>query len=154
MGNRFCADFLTEQIGKQVTVRFDPEKLHEDLHVFRTDGIYLGAAPCVEAVGFNNAEAARNHMRARAARLRAVRAVDEAHRKMTVETQIALTATDTEAPPPPETKVVRLMRTSGSLAISADAVRLDAEETEDMLVAASEARRAHRLRLVGEDDGE
>jgi len=46
------------------------------------------------------------------------------------------------------------MRTSGSLAISAEAVRLDAEETEDMLVAASEARRAHRLRLVGEDDGD
>jgi len=154
MGNRFCAPFLTAQIGKQVTVRFDPEKLQEDMHVFRPDGIYLGAAPCVEAVGFNDVDAARAQMRARAAYLRAVKSVDEAHRKMTAEAQIALTATNTEAPPPPETKVVRLMRTSGSLAISAGAVALDAEETEDMLVRASEARRAHRLRLVGEDDGD
>ena len=48
-------------------MRFDPEDLHADVHVFdRDDGHWLCLAQCRDPVGFNDTKAAREHGRVRA----------------------------------------------------------------------------------------
>ena len=105
-GNRFWAEFLSGHRGKRVAVRFDPQSLHDDLHVYAQDGRYLGAAPVIEAVGFDNADAARAHNRARNAFLRGVKMQADAEKRMTIE-QVAAALPAAEAPAPLNTKIVR-----------------------------------------------
>lgn len=73
LDNRYWADFLLEHRGQKVVVRFDPQNLQADLHVYRIDGTYLGAATCHEAVGFADVDAARRHGQARRSFMRATR---------------------------------------------------------------------------------
>ena len=54
LNNRYWSEFLHERRGQKVVVRFDPQRLHDDLHVYRLDGAYLGAAKCVDRVGFGD----------------------------------------------------------------------------------------------------
>jgi putative transposase len=82
MGNRFWGDFLTEIRGTKIVARFDPEALHDGIHVYRLDGGYLGFAECVEAAGFNDVNAAREHGRARRQWSRAQRDALAAMRKL------------------------------------------------------------------------
>ena len=42
--NRYGADFLTDHAGERVVVRFDPDNLHNAVHLYRNDGRYLGEA--------------------------------------------------------------------------------------------------------------
>ncbi|PIE13798.1 MAG: hypothetical protein CSA70_03525 [Rhodobacterales bacterium] len=60
-GNRYWSEHLIAHAGKKLMVRFDPENLHDDLFVYTLDGRFIDRAPCIEAVGFNDAEAARQH---------------------------------------------------------------------------------------------
>jgi len=83
LGNRFWADFLQNHTGQKLVVRFDPQNLTSGIHVYRLDGSYLGFADIIEATGFNDAGAAREHSRARNQNRKAIRAQLEAQRKMT-----------------------------------------------------------------------
>jgi len=65
MGNRYWADFLHAHMGQKLVIRFDPDNLHAGIHVYRLDGSYLDKANVVEAVGFSDADAARDHGRKR-----------------------------------------------------------------------------------------
>lgn len=58
-GNVYFNEALWKHEGEKVIVRFEPEDLHAPIHVYRLDGVYVCEAPCVEAVGFLNAEAAK-----------------------------------------------------------------------------------------------
>lgn len=109
LGNRYWAEFLPGLIGHKVTLRFDPEALHEPLHVYRLDGAYCGAAECVEAAGFADTEAARRHGQARKRWLRAQKEMLDAERTMDIRDVAALLAKATpEAPPAPaEARLVR-----------------------------------------------
>lgn len=62
--NRYFSDFLLQHRGTSVVVRFDPQALHDDLHVYRIDGTYLGAATCFAKAGFNDQQAAQAQSRA------------------------------------------------------------------------------------------
>lgn len=106
LGNRYWAEFLHEMMGKPVTVRFDPDALHDGAHIYRQDGSYLGFAECFEAVGFADKDAARRHERKRKTYVRAARDFAKAERDMTLE-QIVAALPDYDEPPTPETKVVR-----------------------------------------------
>jgi putative transposase len=114
-GNRFWAPFLTDLRGTRVSVRFDPQRLQQDLHVYALDGRYLGAAPCIEAAGFDNVEAARAHNRARAAWMRGQKMMLEAERRLTIR-QVAEMLPSAPEPVVPERKVVRLMAGNAALA--------------------------------------
>lgn len=70
VGNRYWAECLHDYLGKPVTVRFDPDNLHDGVHIYRTDGSYVGFAECIEAAGFFDAESARTHARDRRAFVR------------------------------------------------------------------------------------
>ena len=72
---RMLAHKLPE--NRRVVARFDPEALHDGVHVFSLDGRWLCFAPCIAAVGFADTEAAREHGRVRG---RYRRALDQAAR--------------------------------------------------------------------------
>ncbi len=161
MGNRYWAEFLTNHRQQKVIVRFDPQKLQADLHVYRLDGAYLGAAPCIEAVGFADVDAAREHAQARGAHRKAVKAQLDAERKMTPAQAAALLPEPEEPTPPPESKVVRLVSGANALKLAANR-DTDTEEDEDAQGAwtrsLAQTTRAlagsGRLRVVQPDDDE
>lgn len=128
-GNRYWADQLSGLIGHAVTLRFDPDALHEPVQLYRQDGSYLGEAECLEAVGFDSTEAARQHGRARRAWLRAQKDMLAAERRMSVRDLAALhAAAETLPPPKPEARVVRpVFPASGSAALK---VEHDQDERE------------------------
>lgn len=71
--NRYWCPELADRIGESLVLRFDPQHLHSGVHVYATDGRYVGYAGCIEAVGFGDREAAREVGRAERAKNRAVR---------------------------------------------------------------------------------
>lgn len=93
--NRYWSEKLIAYAGKKVMVRFDPENLHEDLHVYTMDGVFIDAAPCIEAVGFNDAEAAREHARLKRLFMKAHREALRLGRLLTPE-QVAAQIPDPE----------------------------------------------------------
>ncbi len=63
LGNRYHSEVLHEHGGELVTLRFDPDNLHEAVAVYRQDGRFLCDAPCIAAVGFDDVDAAREQAR-------------------------------------------------------------------------------------------
>jgi transposase InsO family protein len=157
LGNRYWAEDLLEYRGQKIIVRFDPEQLHEPLHVYTLAGQYVASAECQLAAGFNNVEAAREHARKRNAFKRGWRMMAEAEKKYPIE-QVAAMLPETTEPPAPETKIVRPMFGRSGAAASAAALQLSDEQEVDMLINAAMAdamagRRQH-IRLVEDPDGE
>jgi len=105
-GNRFFADQLLEHRGRKVTVRFDPDNLTAPLRVYRLDGVFVCEAECVEAVGFNDIEAARTHARDRREWLRGTKMALAAERRLSIG-DVAAMLPRIEEPEPPEPKLVR-----------------------------------------------
>ena len=136
LGNRYHATFLYAHRGQKVMVRFDPDAVQEDLHVYRLDGTYLGAAECIEAVGFNDTDAAREHGRARRAWVRGEKMKAEAEVKMKIGDVAALIekTRPPQAPELPTTTVVRgVFGTAGNTALKP--VAEQQEDDEDALMA-------------------
>ena len=58
--NRYWCEELTEYAGRKVTVRFDPQNLHDDLFIYSADDSkFIARAECLHAVGFRDAEGGR-----------------------------------------------------------------------------------------------
>ncbi len=106
MGNRYWSEAIARFAGEPVVVRFDPQRLHDDVHVYETNGVYIGLAECVEAVGFNDSRAARDHARARTQWLRHQRKIAQLERRLTPR-QLAESLPAVPNPPDPDRKVVR-----------------------------------------------
>lgn len=68
-GNRYYAPELRDHAGKKVTIRFDPDDLHSEIHVYDRAGGFLVTAPVIEATGFFDKESA-GQRRAQEAELR------------------------------------------------------------------------------------
>lgn len=51
-GNHYHSDWMSEHPSRQVVARFDPEDLHSGVHIYGTEGAYLGFAECRQKVGF------------------------------------------------------------------------------------------------------
>lgn len=73
-GNTYWSPDMIELAGKVVTLRFDPDNLHSDVHVYQRTGEYVGAAPVIGDTGFstnqgrNGAASWRRRSGARSAR--------------------------------------------------------------------------------------
>ncbi|WP_051356905.1 transposase domain-containing protein [Azorhizobium doebereinerae] len=148
-GNRYWCEALLEHLGRKVVARFDPDALHESVHLYRPDGAYIAAAQCVERTGFFDSAAARVHARARNDFLKAAKAMAKAERKLSLDDLAALMPT-VEAPEAPETKVVRpVFGTAGNAALRADP---DMEHDQDSVLA-DFGRAMRQLRVVRDNDG-
>jgi putative transposase len=145
--NRYWAECLTNQIGRKVVLRFDPQAFHDGVHVYRPDGAYLGFAPCLDAVGFADAEMGRAHARARAAWLKGMKAAAQAERRLS-SAQVAAMLPQVEPPERPEAKVVRPV--FGNLAVAVAAP--DTEHDQDAVLA-DFGRAVAKLTVARKQDG-
>lgn len=144
LGNRYWADFLTQHVGQRLIIRFDPDALHDGVHVERLDGVRLGFAPCWEAAGFRDIDAARAHARARRQWLRGWREMTAAEVRLTAAEAAKLLPT----PAPEEPVAAKVIRPifGGNTALA-----VQPEETAETIDFDAAFSRA--LRLVREEAG-
>jgi len=114
LDNRYWAECLHDHIGKPLTIRFDPDNLHDGVHVYRLDGAYIGFAECIEAAGFGDSAAAREQA-SRFKRFRkATKEAAAIEQQMTLNQYIELLPEIDDAPAP-ETKVIRMVSGANAL---------------------------------------
>lgn len=58
-GNRYFAEACIPLRGDRVTVRFDPDNLHREIHVYDQTGRYVASAELLEDTGFTDVAGAR-----------------------------------------------------------------------------------------------
>lgn len=58
-GNRYWHPELSSRRGERVTVRFDPDALHSEVHVYDLEGRYITAADLIADTGFHDASGAK-----------------------------------------------------------------------------------------------
>lgn len=107
--NRYWDDVLHNHAGKSVVVRFDPQSLHTRVYVYTLDGRYLCEAACVDAAGYDDSIAARDHNRARNQFKRAARAQLDAARRMDAH-DAARFLPNIESPDAHDARIVRPVR--------------------------------------------
>ena len=130
-GNRFWHEDLLALRGQTCVVRFDPQALQADLHVYRTDGTYVCAAPCVQATGFSDKNAAQEHGRARRRWIRAAKEQVAAEKTLSLSDLAAMTTVPADEPSETiEAKVVRpyFPAASGNAALAVDYDEIEAQE--------------------------
>ena len=161
LGNRYHDQQLVELIGRPVVVRFDPDRLHAPIHVYRLDGGYVCTAECWADTGFADTEAARRIAQARKLRRRGLKQVAEAEKVFDAEQLARDIAASAKLPAPePETRVIRpLFRAAGNTALKpieepAESDLSDRQAARDRRLV--EALRAHHgatpLRVVSDDE--
>nr|WP_294917355.1 transposase domain-containing protein [uncultured Neokomagataea sp.] len=145
-GNRYWADFLNQYPGEKVVVRLDPENLQQDVHVYRMDGTYLGAAECREKIGFADKAAAQRHARAYKAYSNAAKAQREAAVRLSQD-ELARVFADlpTHEETPLEAKIVRPLRPR-PLVSGANALAVDFDDDEERAREAEEMAEVMQLR--------
>jgi transposase InsO family protein len=141
--NRYWHEKLLEHRSEKVIIRFDPDNIQQDLPVYRQDGTLICTALLVEAVGFADADAAREHAKAKSQFMRGVRDQRDAERKLG-HTQVAALLTGGDMPVPQRTAA----KISGNLALKADTeMSPDAVDDFDRRFAAS----LRKLRAANSD---
>ncbi|SDH94865.1 transposase domain-containing protein, partial [Roseospirillum parvum] len=126
MDNRFWDEALHRFIGQKVVVRFDPQALHDGVHVYRRDGAYVGFVECQHAVGFNDVAAAQEQARRRRRWMRATKEAAALERTLQPD-ELAALLPEFEKAEPPETKIARPIF-DGSAAVK---VMPERDEDED-----------------------
>ena len=149
LGNRYWCQALLALRGQKVVARFDPERLHDGVWIYRMDGPFLAHAPVLEAAGFADADAARAHAAKLKRFVKATRELSEAEKRLSIAEVAAMTPLP-KAPEPPEPKVVRLV--AGNTALRAVPTPDEQSEDEERLLRAIRMNAAHRgLRVVGQE---
>ena len=107
LGNRYWTEELVNHAQQKLVVRFDPQDLHGDVHVYRLDGSYVCSAPVIEAVGFADTDAARAHSQARAKWMRSQKDMLAAEKVIGIDQVAAMLPAVDDAPAPQPSTVVR-----------------------------------------------
>lgn len=72
-GNVYWSAAMNVLAGRDVTVRFNPDELHSEVHIYLKDGRYFGAAECIQKTGFFDQAAAKRRAKQEADYLKATR---------------------------------------------------------------------------------
>lgn len=113
--NRYWAAPLNAVAGQHVTVRFDPDRLQDELRVYDASDRLICVAPCIAATGFDDAEAARTHARDRGSYLKLQREQQRLHQKLTADELARLYGgTAPAAAPAPTPPKVKRLATGGA----------------------------------------
>lgn len=105
-GNRFWAAECGRYLGQLVTVRFHPDNLKREVHVYGQDGGYLLRAELIQDFGFSDQAGAIAAKKRRQTAMREMRAGLEAERRLTAEMVAELQAPAAE-PEIPAASVIR-----------------------------------------------
>ncbi len=143
--NRYWTDALSTVAGQRVTVRFDPDNLASEVHVYALDGRFLVSAPAIEATGFLDVESAKARAKQEGAWRKAVRTAAELENLLSADQLAALLPDDEPEFEAPEPSVIRPVRMRGTAAAAVKrAPLIDRLDFED-LAPAAEARTPLRL---------
>lgn len=112
-GNRYWHPELDGFRGDKVTVRFDPDNLHSEIHVYDLEGRYLVAAQIIATRGFADAAGAKETAKRVAEHRRRAKALAEAEDLISAEALAELQAGSKPADAP-EPTVVRAVRTAAA----------------------------------------
>lgn len=146
-GNRYWSEECGGLHGERVTVRFDPDNLHSEVHLYAQDGRFLTTAQLIADSGFLDVTGAKETGKRWADYRRRMRAAAEAEQLLAAEEVAALQPIPV-APPTPEPTVVRAVRHRGQTAAA-----LKAELSPQVATNRErETRVFDRLRLVGDDE--
>jgi transposase InsO family protein len=118
--NRYWAPALTAHAGKHLTVRFDPDRLHQPVRVYDSADRLICEAECVGTHGFADTDAARDHAAKRSAYIKAVNAQARLHTELSAAELARLYADGAEpasAPPRERPSVTRLAAGASAKAI-------------------------------------
>ncbi|QDH35827.1 transposase domain-containing protein [Porphyrobacter sp. YT40] len=146
-GNRYYSPVCLDHLGATVTVRFDPDNLHREVHIYDKQGRYLAQADLIADHGFFDQAGAIEVGKRRKQARREVRAGLEAERTLTA-IEVAAAQVPAEAPPRPDTTIVRPIRhrtTVGSAALKPQPAAAVPDAGEEEIIAALGAA---RLRVV------
>ena len=139
MGNRYWAEALHAWRGQRVIVRFDPDALHDDLHIYRPDDGYLCTAPVIDAAGFADADKAREHNQRRKQLMKGVAMQADAMLRMTIDQVAALQPVLDAVEPPPPPRLVRMMN-GPALPVRAPALDEQPEDERTLIAAVRQLR--------------
>lgn len=108
-GNRYWTEELNRFSGRKVILRYHPTErvLHDAVYVYGLNGDFICEAPCYQKAGFNSAEDAERHTRARRQYLRKVKDVAKAERQLEAAKIAAM------VPPPPLDEPMPLAAAAG-----------------------------------------
>lgn len=144
-GNRYWAAECGRYLGELVTVRFHPDNLHREVHLYGKDGRYLTRAELLKDYGFAEQAGAVAAKKRRKETMRAIRAGLEAERLLAAEAVADLQVMGAE-PEIPAASVIRpvrpVMTTRGQTAAAVKS------EPRRIVSSESEAKMSNALRLV------
>jgi transposase InsO family protein len=161
LGNRYHDARLVELRGRNVALRFDPDKLHAPVHVYLANGDYFCTAECWADQGFGDTDAARRTASAVRLRRRGLKLLADAEARISAE-QLArdIAAAQRDIPDPPAPQILRpLFRGAVALKPKHETEEETSEaRSERLFVAARASMRqgqapAH-LRVISHDDPE
>lgn len=138
-GNRYWNKALNAYAGQKVTIRFDPDNLHDSIRVYDLQNSLICVADCIADTGFYDQTAARQHAHAKRDFEKGVRMQKEAIVKLKPD-QLAdiYSKNKTKSQPQemlaPRAKVTRLV--AGNLALKEHHETLTEEEFEESFSAA------------------
>jgi putative transposase len=106
-GNFYHSDWMSQRAGEKVIARFNPEDLHQGLHIYDLQGAFLGFAECRQKVGFFDLSGAREEARRKRRLKKAEQELLDAHRALDAD-QVAegLDQIAPSAPAALESKIV------------------------------------------------
>lgn len=116
-GNRYWAPGCGQLHGQLITVRFDPDNLHSELHAYAQDGRFLLTVPVVSDTGWGEAEGARDSARRHKRVRRQIRDAVAAEQLLTAE-QVAASQVRVNAPEIQVPNVIRAVRHKGNTAVA------------------------------------
>ncbi|WP_048648974.1 transposase domain-containing protein [Nitratireductor soli] len=132
MGNRYWHPALNQHAGMKVTIRFDPDALHQPIKVYTLDNMLICDADCISDTGFRDVDQGRAHNRARRGYEKAVAAQKAAHAKLSAQELADIVYRG--APKAPTTTPIRPRVTriaAGNLAIDQRQAEPIAEDQSD-----------------------
>lgn len=109
-GNRYWSPELSQVAGQLLTVRFDPDDLTKDIHVYSQDDRYICSAPVLEMTGFLDVASAKLRAKQEAELRRDIRDIERRERLLSAEQIAAMLpayADEAELPRPTVNRAVR-----------------------------------------------
>ncbi len=112
-GNRYWAPELADHHGKKLTLRFDPDNLHGDVHVYDRAGLFICTAPAIEKTGFFDKAQAGKRKAQEAELRRTTRELEKMHDLLDAAALAALMPAHPDETDVPIPAVVRPVRHRG-----------------------------------------
>lgn len=147
-GNRYWCEALSAHAGEKLTIRFDPDNLHTEVHAYDRGGRFIATAPVIEAVGFFDKASAGKRRAAEKALRDAVREQARAAELLDAATLAAMMPDHLDEAPAPAPGAIRPVRHRGQTAAALKTVPAAVPQSSHTPVIDRIAAAASRLKLV------